>query len=108
MAFPSRSMLAAQTPFQARAMMPSKLDDGPEQRERRRLFANWPIYGLHLWYTPTGKGDKVGDKAVVNDTTRGIQYGAASGATDAGYNTFSNSFDEAILYGNGSTDWDAT
>ncbi|KAI1420302.1 Tannase/feruloyl esterase [Xylaria sp. FL1777] len=82
-----------------------------------------------LSYTHTGKGDKVvvkyafpdpsafknrfyvgggGGYSLNSDATGGIQYGAASGATDAGYNAFSYSYDEVVLYGNGSTNWDAT
>ncbi|KAI0423557.1 Tannase/feruloyl esterase [Xylaria sp. FL1042] len=82
-----------------------------------------------LSYTHTGKDDKVvvkyafpepsafknrfyvaggGGYSLNSDATGGIQYGAASGATDAGYDAFSNSYDEVVLYGNGSTNWDAT
>ncbi|KAH8896701.1 tannase and feruloyl esterase [Thozetella sp. PMI_491] len=80
-------------------------------------------------YTHTGKGDKVvlkyafpspdefqnrfyvgggGGFSLSSDATGGITYGAASGATDAGYDAFSNSYDEVVLYGNGSINWDAT
>ncbi|GAW11889.1 hypothetical protein ANO14919_012420 [Xylariales sp. No.14919] len=82
-----------------------------------------------LSYTHTGKGDKVvvkyafpepsvfknrfyvgggGGYSLSSDATGGIGYGAASGATDAGYDAFNYSFDEVVLYGNGSTNWDAT
>ncbi|GAP84734.2 putative tannase [Rosellinia necatrix] len=82
-----------------------------------------------LSYTHTGKGDKVvvkyafpdpsafknrfyvaggGGYSLSSDATGGIQYGAASGATDAGYDAFSYSYDEVVLHGNGSTNWDAT
>ncbi|KAI0386834.1 tannase [Hypomontagnella monticulosa] len=80
-------------------------------------------------YTHTGKDDKVvlkyalpqptdfknrfyvaggGGFSLSSDATGGLAYGAASGATDAGYDAFSNSYDEVVLYGNGSINWDAT
>ncbi|OLN81214.1 Tannase 2 [Colletotrichum chlorophyti] len=80
-------------------------------------------------YTHTGKGDKVvvkyafpspadfrkrfyvaggGGFSLSSDATGGLSYGAAGGATDAGYDAFSNSYDEVVLYGNGSINWDAT
>ncbi|OTA70087.1 tannase and feruloyl esterase, partial [Hypoxylon sp. EC38] len=80
-------------------------------------------------YTHTGKGDKVvlkyafpqpsdfknrfyvaggGGFSLSSDATGGLPYGAAGGATDAGYDAFSNSYDEVVLYGNGSINWDAT
>ncbi|KAI1360569.1 Tannase/feruloyl esterase [Xylaria arbuscula] len=82
-----------------------------------------------LSYTHTGKDDKVvvkyafpepsafkdrfyvaggGGYTLNSDATGGISYGAASGATDAGYDAFSNSFDAIALVGEGSIDWDAT
>ncbi|KAI0907166.1 Tannase/feruloyl esterase [Ustulina deusta] len=82
-----------------------------------------------LSYTHTGKSDKVvvkyafpdpaafknrfyvaggGGYSLNSDATGGIEYGAASGATDAGYDAFSNTYDEVVLYGNGSVNWDAT
>jgi len=80
-------------------------------------------------YTHTGKGDKVvikyafpkpsdfksrfyvaggGGFSLSSDATGGLEYGAVGGATDAGYDAFSNSYDEVVLYGNGSINWDAT
>ncbi|UQC89827.1 tannase [Colletotrichum lupini] len=80
-------------------------------------------------YTHTGKGDTVnlkyafpspdvfknrfyvaggGGFSLSSDSTGGISYGAAGGATDAGYDAFNNSYDEVVLYGNGSINWDAT
>ncbi|KAF6814126.1 tannase [Colletotrichum musicola] len=80
-------------------------------------------------YTHTGKGDTVvvkyalpspsdfknrfyvgggGGFSLSSDATGGLSYGAAGGATDAGYDAFSNSYDEKVLYGNGSINWDAT
>ncbi|QIW96621.1 hypothetical protein AMS68_002139 [Peltaster fructicola] len=41
-------------------------------------------------------------------TTGGLSYGAVSGATDAGYDAFDKSFDQVVLYGNNSLNWDAT
>ncbi|KAH7112573.1 Tannase/feruloyl esterase [Dendryphion nanum] len=49
-----------------------------------------------------------GGYSLSSDATGGLAYGAASGATSAGYDAFSFSFDEKILYGNGSINWDAT
>ncbi|CAI5760088.1 unnamed protein product [Candida verbasci] len=40
------------------------------------------------------------------DPTGGLKYGAGSGATDAGYDAFHYSFDEQVLFGNGSINWD--
>ena len=81
-----------------------------------------------LSYTHTGKDDKVvvkyafpepsafknrfyvaggGGYSLNSDATGGISYGAASGATDAGYDAFSNSYDSIALLGAGSIDWDA-
>ncbi|KAL4888885.1 Tannase/feruloyl esterase [Aspergillus ambiguus] len=80
-------------------------------------------------YTHTGKGDTVvvkyafpspsdfknrfyvaggGGFSLSSDATGGLSYGAAGGATSAGYDAFSNSYDEVVLYGNGSINWDAT
>ncbi|KAK1721097.1 hypothetical protein BDP67DRAFT_485622 [Colletotrichum lupini] len=74
-------------------------------------------------YTHTSKGDTVnlkyafpspdvfknrfyvtsgGGFSLSSDSTSGISYGAAGGATDTGYDAFNNSYDEVILYGNGS------
>lgn len=82
-----------------------------------------------LEYTHTGKNDTVlvkyafpdpqdfknrfylaggGGFSLSSDATGGLQYGAASGATDAGYDAFDQSYDEVVLYGNGSINWDAT
>ncbi|PYH97630.1 tannase and feruloyl esterase [Aspergillus ellipticus CBS 707.79] len=69
-------------------------------------------------YTRTGKNDRVpfrlresvlrGGFSLATDPTEGFPYGAASGVTDAGYDAFSNSYDEVNLYGNGTINWDAT
>lgn len=80
-------------------------------------------------YTHTGKGDRVllkyafpnpsdyknrfyaaggGGFSLSQDPTGGLLYGAAGGATDAGYDAFNQSYDEVVLYGNGSINWDAT
>lgn len=43
------------------------------------------------------------------DTTSGLEYGAVSGASDAGYGALSGTtYDEVNLYGNGTINWDAT
>jgi tannase len=80
-------------------------------------------------YTHTGRGDRVilkfafpspdefrnrfyvgggGGYSLSSDATGGLTYGAVGGATDAGYDAFNNSYDEVVLYGNGSINWDAT
>ncbi|PQE14707.1 Tannase protein [Rutstroemia sp. NJR-2017a BBW] len=80
-------------------------------------------------YTHTGKGDKVvikyafpspsdfenrfyvaggGGISLSSDATGGLAYGAVGSATDAGYDAFDYSYDEVVLYGNGSINWDAT
>ena len=80
-------------------------------------------------YTHTGKNDSIalkyafpdpsnfqnrfylsggGGFSLSSDATGGLAYGAASGATSAGYDAFDYSYDEKVLYGNGSINWDAT
>ncbi|KAL4923163.1 putative tannase [Aspergillus undulatus] len=49
-----------------------------------------------------------GGYSLSSDATGGLEYGAVGGATDAGYDAFNNSYDEVVLYGNGSINWDAT
>ncbi|KAJ3533858.1 hypothetical protein NM208_g7799 [Fusarium decemcellulare] len=84
---------------------------------------------VSISYTHTGKDDKVtlkyafpspsdfktrfyvaggGGFSLSSDATGGLAYGAAGGATDAGYDGFDTSYDEVVLYGNGSINWDAT
>lgn len=79
-------------------------------------------------FTHTGKGDVVpiklafpdpdafenrwylgggGGYSISSDATGGIAYGAAGGATSAGYDAFNYALDEQVLYGNGSINWDA-
>lgn len=80
-------------------------------------------------YTHTGKNDTVvvkyafpspssfqnrfyvaggGGYSLSSDATGGLEYGAVGGATDAGYNAFETSYEDVVLYGNGSINWDAT
>lgn len=80
-------------------------------------------------YTHTGKEDEVvikyafpkpsdfkkrfyvaggGGFSLSSDATGGLSYGAVGGATSAGYDAFDNSYDDVVLYGNGSINWDAT
>lgn len=80
-------------------------------------------------FTHTGKSDQVlvkyafpspsdyknrfyvaggGGFSLSSDATGGLAYGAAGGATSAGYDAFDYSYDEVVLYGNGSINWDAT
>ena len=81
-----------------------------------------------LSYTHTGKDDTVilkyafpgpddfqnrffvsggGGYSLSSSATGGLRYGAASGATDAGYGAFTTSYDKVALAGNGSINWDA-
>jgi tannase len=78
-------------------------------------------------YTHAGKGDSVvvwygfpdpsifenrfyvsggGGYSLASGVTGGLEYGAVTGCTDAGYDAFSNSLDEVVLYANGSLNWD--
>ncbi|KAJ5470102.1 hypothetical protein N7530_007459 [Penicillium desertorum] len=80
-------------------------------------------------YEHTGKGDSVvikyafpkpsdfkkrfyvaggGGFSLSSDATGGLEYGAVGGATSAGYDAFNNSYDEVVLYGNGTINWHAT
>ncbi|KAJ5462846.1 hypothetical protein N7475_007790 [Penicillium sp. IBT 31633x] len=80
-------------------------------------------------YEHTGKGDSViikyafpkpsdfkkrfyvaggGGFSLSSDATGGLAYGAVGGATSAGYDAFNHSYDEVVLYGNGTINWDAT
>ncbi|OGE57503.1 hypothetical protein PENARI_c002G02838 [Penicillium arizonense] len=80
-------------------------------------------------YTHTGKDDSVvikyafpspsdfkkrfyvaggGGFSLSSDATGGLEYGAVGGATSAGYDAFDQSYDEVVLYGNGTINWDAT
>jgi len=91
--------------------------------------ANYPYCNVTVTYTHSGKGDEVvikyafpqpsdfegrfyvaggGGYSLSSSTTGGLQYGAVGGATSAGYNAFENTYDEVVLYGNGSLNWDAT
>ncbi|TEY40413.1 hypothetical protein BOTCAL_0432g00060 [Botryotinia calthae] len=84
---------------------------------------------LALTYTHTGKGDKVvikyafpspsdfenrfyvangGGYSLSSDTTGRLAYGAVGDATDVRYDAFDYSYDEVVLYGNGSINWDPT
>jgi len=49
-----------------------------------------------------------GGFSLSSDATGGLTNGAASGATAAGYDAFDYSYDEKVLYGNGTINWDAT
>jgi tannase len=83
-----------------------------------------------LTYTHPGKGDTVvvryalpepsdfnkrfyvaggGGYSLSSDATGGLEYGAAGGATSAGYDALDGvSYDDVVLLGNGSINWDAT
>ncbi|KAJ5525385.1 Tannase [Penicillium frequentans] len=81
-------------------------------------------------YTHPGKGDTVvvkyalpepsdykkrfyvaggGGYTLSSTSTGGLEYGAVGGATSAGYGALDGTtYDEVVLYGNGSINWDAT
>lgn len=61
-----------------------------------------PTTFANRFYVAGGGGYSLSSMA-----TGGLAYGAASGATSAGYDAFSNTYDEVALYGNGSINWDA-
>lgn len=46
-----------------------------------------------------------GGYSLASGVTGGLEYGAASGCTDAGYDAFTNSLDEVVLIANGSINW---
>lgn len=56
------------------------------------------------WYVEGGGGFSLSSTA-----TGGLEYGAAGGATSAGYGALDGtSYDSVVLYGNGTINWDAT
>ncbi|KAI0802798.1 tannase and feruloyl esterase-domain-containing protein [Xylaria sp. FL0064] len=61
-----------------------------------------------LWYTHTGKGDKPVVKYAFPDPSGFHSRFYVTSGGDAGYDAFSNSYDDVVLYGNGSTNWDRT
>jgi len=90
-----------------------------------------PTYcNVTITYTHTGRGDSVvveyafpspdafenrfyvaggGGFSLSSDATGGLQYGAVGGATSAGYDALNGvTYDEVVLYGNGTINWDAT
>jgi tannase len=90
---------------------------------------SWTYSNATVYYTHAGKGDSVfiryafpapeafenrfyvaGGQAysLSTDAITGLQYGAVGGATSAGYDNFEVAYDEVVLYGNGTINWDAT
>ncbi|KAJ5495918.1 Tannase [Penicillium diatomitis] len=50
-----------------------------------------------------------GGYSLSSDATGGLPYGAVGGASSAGYDALNGvSYDDVVLYGNGSLNWDAT
>lgn len=50
-----------------------------------------------------------GGYSLNTETTGGLEYGAVGGASSAGYDALDGtSYDDVVLYGNGSINWDAT
>jgi len=63
-----------------------------------------PAAFQNRFYAPGGGGYTLSASSV----TGGLAYGAVSAGTDAGYDGFNQAYDAAVLYGNGSINYDAT
>ncbi|TIA03757.1 Tannase 30 kDa subunit [Aureobasidium pullulans] len=91
--------------------------------------ATYSYCNVTITYTHTGKNDEVvvkyafpqpsdfkkrfyvaggGGFSLSSTATGGLEYGAVGAATSAGYDAFDYSYDEVVLAGNGSINWDAT
>ncbi|THZ55951.1 Tannase 30 kDa subunit [Aureobasidium pullulans] len=91
--------------------------------------ATYSYCNVTITYTHTGKNDEVvvkyafpqpsdfkkrfyvaggGGFSLSSTATGGLEYGAVGAATSAGYDAFDYSYDEVLLAGNGSINWDAT
>ena len=126
-----RSALPANGTLLGMDMIPSAVTAGAVYNASAGMGSTetYTYCNVTVAYTHTGKGDKVvikyafpkpsdfnsrfyvaggGGFSLSSDATGGLEYGAVGGATDAGYDAFSNSYDEVVLYGNGSINWDAT
>lgn len=126
-----RSALPANGTLLGMDMIPSAVTAGAVYNASAGMGSTetYTYCNVTVAYTHTGKGDKVvvkyafpkpsdfksrfyvaggGGFSLSSDATGGLEYGAVGGATDAGYDAFSNSYDDVVLYGNGSINWDAT
>lgn len=126
-----RSALPANGTLLGMDMIPSAVTAGAVYNATTGMGSTetYTYCNVTVAYTHTGKGDKVvikyafpkpsnfksrfyvaggGGFSLSSDATGGLEYGAVGGATDAGYDAFSNSYDEVVLYGNGSINWEAT
>ncbi|OGM40206.1 tannase subunit [Aspergillus bombycis] len=113
------------------SMIPSAITASPLYNQSAGMGSTttYDYCNVTVAYEHTGKGDKVvikyafpkpsdyenrfyvaggGGFSLSSDATGGLAYGAVGGATDAGYDAFDNSYDEVVLYGNGTINWDAT
>ena len=94
---------------------------------RKRDSSAYSYCNVTVQYMHAGKGDSIvvwygfpeasifenrfyvgggGGYSLATGVTGGLEYGAVTGCTDAGYDAFTYSLDEVVLYANGSLNWD--